>query len=123
MTKMTISPRIIKTHLPLELLPPKLLQTCKVIYVARNPIDICVSYYNHMKTSSGVQRYDYDGTFEDFSKAFMNGTVESGSYWTMLKVKRFAILIHRHTPGWTGLGKLPAPQRGRRGQGSLGTPI
>ena len=31
------SPRVIKTHLPFEFLPPKLLDTCKVIFVGRNP--------------------------------------------------------------------------------------
>jgi hypothetical protein len=31
------SPRVIKTHLPLEFLPAKLLDTCKVIFVSRNP--------------------------------------------------------------------------------------
>ena len=36
------SPRVIKTHLPLEFLPTKLLDTCKVIFVGRNPKDACV---------------------------------------------------------------------------------
>ena len=31
------TPRVIKSHLPLEMLPPKLLDTCKVIFVCRNP--------------------------------------------------------------------------------------
>lgn len=39
------SPRFIKTHLPLSLLPPKLLETAKVIYVARDPRDVAISYY------------------------------------------------------------------------------
>ena len=38
------SPRVIKTHLPFEFLPPNLLDSCKVIYVARNPKDCCVSW-------------------------------------------------------------------------------
>ncbi|CAB3251921.1 unnamed protein product [Arctia plantaginis] len=39
------SPRLIKTHLPLSLLPPNLLNTAKVVYVARDPRDVSVSYY------------------------------------------------------------------------------
>ena len=36
-TKSLRGTRIIKTHLPLSMLPPGLLDTCKVFYVARNP--------------------------------------------------------------------------------------
>jgi len=32
------NPRVIKTHLPICLLPPKLLDTCKVVFMARNPL-------------------------------------------------------------------------------------
>ncbi|PZC82235.1 sulfotransferase 1E1 [Helicoverpa armigera] len=39
------SPRYIKTHLPLSMLPPSLLSTAKVVYVARDPRDVAVSYY------------------------------------------------------------------------------
>ncbi|KAM3960562.1 sulfotransferase [Aphomia sociella] len=39
------SPRFIKTHLPLSLLPPKLLSTAKVVYVARDPRDVAISYF------------------------------------------------------------------------------
>ena len=42
-------PRIIKTHLPLDLLPQKLLDTCKVVYVGRNPKDMVVSFYHHLQ--------------------------------------------------------------------------
>ncbi|KOB52016.1 Sulfotransferase, partial [Operophtera brumata] len=34
------SPRFIKTHLPLSMLPPNLLNTAKVVYVARDPRDV-----------------------------------------------------------------------------------
>ncbi|KAF0290519.1 Sulfotransferase 1C4 [Amphibalanus amphitrite] len=38
--------RFVKSHLPLSLSPPRLLDTCKVVYLARNPKDICVSFFN-----------------------------------------------------------------------------
>jgi len=49
MTKLDLmtSPRLIKTHLPFELLPPNLLETCKVVFVARNVKDAAVSFFYH----------------------------------------------------------------------------
>ena len=43
------SPRVIKSHLPLELLPPSLATTGKVIFVCRNARDQAVSFYHHEK--------------------------------------------------------------------------
>ncbi|XP_071499183.1 sulfotransferase 1A1-like [Diadema antillarum] len=40
------SPRVILTHLPIEMLPTKLEEKAKVIYVARNPKDVLNSNYN-----------------------------------------------------------------------------
>ncbi|XP_038215715.1 sulfotransferase 1E1-like [Zerene cesonia] len=45
------SPRFIKSHLPLSLLPPNLLDTTKVVYLIRDPRDTIVSYYNIVKLS------------------------------------------------------------------------
>jgi len=78
----TNTPRVIKSHLPLEMLPPKLLDTCKVIFVCRNPKDCCVSYYHH---SINMPGYNFDGDFDFFAKSFIEGNAEYGSYWTMLK--------------------------------------
>ena len=36
-----------QSHFPFELLPPGLLDTCKVVVVCRNVKDACVSYYHH----------------------------------------------------------------------------
>ena len=47
------SPRLIKTHYPLELLPPTLLDTCKVIFVSRNVKDAAVSYFHFEKLIKG----------------------------------------------------------------------
>lgn len=61
------SPRFIKTHLPLSLLPPNLLQTAKVVYVARDPRDVMVSYYYlHKMVCKSLMR----GTFHNFWEAF-----------------------------------------------------
>ena len=49
------SPRTIKSHLPLEFLPPKLLDTCKVIFVGRNPKDTCVSFYHFAQQLPNVE--------------------------------------------------------------------
>ena len=64
------SPRVIKSHLPLNYLPPKLLDTCKVVYVTRNPKDVIVSYYHYSKM---VKLYGYTGTLDQFAQYFMDG--------------------------------------------------
>ena len=83
--KNATSPRVIKTHLPFEMLPPNLLDTCKVIFVCRSPKDACVSFYNHYLNVT-VGEYNFKGNFSDFAGLFMNGMVQFGDYWTMLKV-------------------------------------
>ena len=76
------SPRLIKSHLPLFMLPPKLLDTCKVVYVCRNPKDCCVSYYHHTLL---MGNNDMKNGFPEFAKRFMKGQIEYGNYWTHLK--------------------------------------
>ena len=52
--KLTSRPRILKTHLHVEMLPKQVNQKKpKVIYVARNPRDVVVSYYNHWRVLAG----------------------------------------------------------------------
>merc|ERR1740128_321186 len=63
------SPRILKTHLPLHLLPPGLVDTCKVVYVARNPKDVIVSYFHHHRLFT-FQNYTSD--IDKFAEYFMN---------------------------------------------------
>ena len=55
--------RVIKTHLTLDFLPSNLLDTCKVVYVARNPKDVAVSYYHH---NINLPNHGYIGNFEQF---------------------------------------------------------
>ena len=117
------SPRVIKSHLPLHLLPPKLLDTCKVrtalfgrskngfltsllrtvidesnekmmsgfrsyaflvdlvelwqslffsqvVYVARNPKDVIVSFYHHHKL---IKFHEFKGDVARFADYFMKG--------------------------------------------------
>jgi len=57
------SPRFIKSHLPFPNLPSNLLDECKVVYVARNPKDVAVSWYHHhlidpvMETSLNIHDF------------------------------------------------------------------
>ncbi|GBP28014.1 Sulfotransferase family cytosolic 1B member 1 [Eumeta japonica] len=68
------SPRFIKTHLPMSLLSPQLLDTSRVVYVARDPRDVAVSYYHHNKL---LKIHDFSGDFKDYWKLFINDLV----YW------------------------------------------
>jgi len=70
--------RVIKTHMPLEFLPPKILEKCKVVYVARNVKDCAVSYFHH---NVHVQPHDFQGSFSDFVNVFEKELVFYGSYW------------------------------------------
>ncbi|XP_037089359.1 sulfotransferase family cytosolic 1B member 1-like [Pollicipes pollicipes] len=63
-------PRLVNTHLPLSLCPPGLLDTCKVIYVARNPKDACVSYYKMLMSDSTLSP---ETTIEDFVTLYNEG--------------------------------------------------
>ena len=58
--------RIIKTHLPFEFLPPKLVDSCKVLYVCRNPADAAVSYFKYLGNI-------FRGSFPTFIKMFCKG--------------------------------------------------
>ncbi|XP_065568027.1 sulfotransferase 1E1-like isoform X2 [Artemia franciscana] len=71
--------RMIKTHLPLSLLPDDLLQKgTKVIYIMRNPKDVAVSYYHFFRLLSFV---NYKGEFRDFLKSFMKNEVVYTPYF------------------------------------------
>ena len=44
------SPRVLKSHLPGQLLPPQLLEKkAKLVYVLRNPKDVLASYFYSVK--------------------------------------------------------------------------
>lgn len=65
------SPRVLNTHLPFSLLQNGLLKhKCKIIFVQRNPKDICVSFYNH---HCKILEYEFNGTWENYVQRFMKG--------------------------------------------------
>ncbi|KAJ8022127.1 Sulfotransferase 1C2 [Holothuria leucospilota] len=67
------SPRFLKSHLKLNLLPVRLLDSqAKIIYVARNPKDTAVSYFNYCRMNSLLPPYkDWTEFFEYFLKGLL----------------------------------------------------
>lgn len=60
-----LSPRFIKSHLPVSLLPEQIWTAQpKMLYVHRNPKAVTVSFYHHMATLRG-----YRGTMADFVRS------------------------------------------------------
>jgi len=74
--------RLIKSHLPLGLLPPDLLKKAKVVYVGRNPKDVVISYYHHHKLT---RKADHSITFEEFLPFFMKELLEEDPYLSHIK--------------------------------------
>ncbi|XP_048507812.1 uncharacterized protein LOC105685831 [Athalia rosae] len=73
------SPRFIKTHLPLGLLPRQIRtgeKKPKILYVARNAKDTCISYFHHSTLIEG-----YRGSFEDFCKLFLGDKIDYAPFW------------------------------------------
>ncbi|KAI9553518.1 hypothetical protein GHT06_021436 [Daphnia sinensis] len=74
-------PRVIKSHLPLYLLNPSVLNTSKVVYVARNPKDVIVSYYHYHRL---LEFHHYTGNLEAFADYFMTDRVYSAPFFPHL---------------------------------------
>lgn len=70
------SPRLLHTHLTYDVIPKG--QTddtkCKYIYVARNPKDVAVSFYEFTKDFGSVA--GYNGPWEFFIRLFVEGKGE-----------------------------------------------
>ncbi|XP_077130119.1 sulfotransferase 1B1-like isoform X1 [Ranitomeya variabilis] len=77
------SPRVIKTHLPVCLFPKSLWENnCKIIYVARNPKDVAVSFYHFSKMN---QLHPEPGPWEEYVEKFIQGNLGSGQWGEHVK--------------------------------------
>ncbi|XP_052218442.1 sulfotransferase 1A1-like isoform X2 [Dreissena polymorpha] len=73
------SPRVLNTHIPLRLMPKDTLSNkTKIVFVQRNPKDICVSFFNH---HSKIVEYEFNGKFENYVNRFLKGLVDFGSWF------------------------------------------
>ncbi|KOC59248.1 Estrogen sulfotransferase [Habropoda laboriosa] len=69
--------RYVKSHLPLELLPQQIHQKKpKIIYIARNPKDTCVSFYHYCRKFHNIT-----GSFEDFAELCLEDSAPMGPFW------------------------------------------
>uniref|UniRef100_A0A3Q1AUS5 Sulfotransferase n=3 Tax=Amphiprion ocellaris TaxID=80972 RepID=A0A3Q1AUS5_AMPOC len=76
------SPRLIKTHLPYQLVPKSFWeQNCRVVYVARNAKDNMVSYYHFNRMSYGQPA---PGDWNTFFQNFMEGKMVFGPWYDHL---------------------------------------
>jgi len=69
--------RTIKTHLPFSFFPKSLIDTCKVVYVARNVKDNLLSAMHHYKN---VPQHGFNGTLDTFISYYTKGLLLYGSY-------------------------------------------
>ncbi|XP_062859334.1 sulfotransferase 1B1-like isoform X2 [Trichomycterus rosablanca] len=76
-------PRVIKTHLPIQLVPKGYWENkCKVIYVARNAKDNLVSYYHFDRMN---QTQPEPGPWDQYIHKFMRGKLSWGSWYDHVK--------------------------------------
>ncbi|KAL6108714.1 uncharacterized protein ACO6RY_11998 [Pungitius sinensis] len=77
-------PRMRVSHLPFSLLPSALSQKKgKVIYVARNPKDVLVSYFHFHKVANMLET---PTDFDNFFEKFMRGDVFGSSWFEHIKM-------------------------------------
>ncbi|XP_063878075.1 sulfotransferase 1E1-like isoform X1 [Scylla paramamosain] len=72
------SPRVIKNHFPFPLLPRDILDTIKVVYVARNPKDMTTSFWNFFRSTNV---HEFRGDIDSFARLIMNDGMIYCPYW------------------------------------------
>ncbi|XP_029690364.1 cytosolic sulfotransferase 1-like [Takifugu rubripes] len=81
--RLTTTPRLIKTHLPVQFLPRSFWeQNCRIVYIARNAKDNVVSYF-HFDRMNLIQ--PEPGDWDTFLHRFMMGKVTFGSWYDHVK--------------------------------------
>lgn len=81
--KYWLFPRFIKTHLPMSFLPKDIFDSkSKIIYVARHPRDVLVSYFHLNKMWRSIR---YRNDLEIFFDHFQKDHVYWSPYWTHVK--------------------------------------
>ncbi|NP_001079735.1 uncharacterized protein LOC379424 [Xenopus laevis] len=93
------SPRMIKTHLTVSLLPKSFWEKkCKYVYVARNPKDVAVSFYHFDKMN---QLHPEPGPWDKYLEKFMQGKVGYGpwgphvrDWWELRKKQNMLYLFY-----------------------------
>ncbi|XP_036607878.1 sulfotransferase 1C4-like isoform X2 [Trichosurus vulpecula] len=79
----TSKPRLFTTHLPARLLIHNLKNSkARVVYLARNPKDVLVSFYHFHKFAKFLPDFN---SFEDFFGHFLEGKVNFGSWFSHIK--------------------------------------
>ena len=74
------SPRFFKSHNPYNMMAGGLPHTtpAKYIYVARNPKDVAVSFYYHMRLFT---LFNYSGTWDEFYQLYKSGKMLFGDWF------------------------------------------
>lgn len=78
------SPRVIKTHLPISMLNPDVVKTCKIIVVMRNPKDAAASMFHHERLLTN-HNLKHDYPFDDYANGYTQGKAVYGDYFEWLK--------------------------------------
>lgn len=88
------SPRVIKTHFPFSLMPRSVMEVpAKVIYVARNPKDVAVSYYYQCRRARSIDYVNDFSLFWDYFERDLSNVHNAEIRVTDLLMGNFCIFF------------------------------